>query len=332
MTFPAATPAPTSRTTMRAAVIAAPGQLTFAEVPVPEPGPGEVRVRLRGCGVCGSSLPLWEGREWFTYPTEPGKPGHEGWGVVDKLGGGVTGLDVGDGVALLSYHAFAEYDTAPADAVVKLPEVLADSPFPGEPLGCAMNILERSDIRPGQYVAVIGIGFMGALLTQLAARAGARVIAISRRAFALELAREMGAVETLELDDHYEIIDRVKDLTDGRLCDRVIEAVGLQGPLTLAGELTQERGRLVIAGYHQDGLREVNLQLWGWRGIDVINAHERAQERYLGGMRRAVQAVAAGAFDPSPLYTHSFAFDDLGAAFEAMRTRPTGFLKGLVTL
>ena len=317
---------------MRAAVLKAPGQFTFEEVPVPEPGPGEVRVRLSGCGVCGSSLPLWEGREWFTYPAEPGKPGHEGWGTVDALGDGVTGLEPGDAVALLSYHAFAEYDSAPAEAVVKLPDALKDTPFPGEPLGCALNILARSDIQAGQSVAIVGIGFMGALLTQLAANAGAHVVAISRRPFSLQIARQMGAAEVLELDDYYQIIDRVKELTGGELCDRVVEATGLQGPLTLAGELTKERGRLIIAGYHQDGLREVNLQLWGWRGLDVINAHERAQERYIGGIRRAVERVAAHTFDPTPLYTHRFALDELGTAFETMRTRPDGFLKALVTI
>ena len=294
------------------------------------PESGQVRVRLEGCGICGSNLPVWEGRPWFEYPLLPGKPGHEGWGRVDALGAGVAGLAVGDPVALLSYHAFAEYDLAPAAAVVKLPVALADAPFPAEPLGCAMNVLERSDIRPGQHVAVVGIGFLGALLTQLAAHAGAQVIAISRRTFALELARSLGAQETLVLDDFYPVIERVKTLTYGRLCERVIEATGLQGPLTLAGELTGERGRLIIAGYHQDGLREVNLQLWGWRGLDVVNAHEREQARYLAGMRRAVEAVAAGALTPAPLYTHSFALDELGAAFEMMRRLTDGFLKALV--
>ena len=315
---------------MRAAVIEAPGRIGFERVPVPEPKVGEVRVRLEGCGVCGSSLPLWEGREWFSYPEAPGKPGHEGWGVVDRLGDGVEGLEVGDRVALLSYHAFAEYDTAPAEAVVRLPDGLGT--FPGEPLGCAVNVLERSGIEAGQHVAVVGVGFLGALLTGLAVRAGAQVIAVSRRPFSLQIAREMGAAETLVLDDWYEIIERVKGLTNGNLCDSVIEAAGVQETLTLAGELTRERGRLVIAGYHQDGLREVNLQLWGWRGLDVINAHERAQARYISGMRRAVEKVAAGAFDPSPLYTHTFPFENLGDAFEAMRTRPDGFLKALVSL
>jgi threonine dehydrogenase-like Zn-dependent dehydrogenase len=91
----------------------------------------------------------------------------------------------------------------------------------------------------------------------------------------------------------------VKALTDGKWCERVIECTGLQWPLDLAGELTAERGRLVIAGYHQDGLRQVNLQLWNWRGIDVINAHERDPQAYVDGMKRAVDADDQGVLDPS---------------------------------
>src|SRR4051812_16725883 len=72
--------------TMRAAVLAAPGQARIEPTPRPEPGPGEVRIRIEGCGVCGSNLPVWEGRPWFGYPLESGAPGHEGWGVVDAIG------------------------------------------------------------------------------------------------------------------------------------------------------------------------------------------------------------------------------------------------------
>src|SRR3954464_7199712 len=122
---------------MRACVIAAPGRADMQTLVRPEPGPGEVLVRLEGSGVCASSLPLWEGREWFQYPQPPGAPGHEGWGRVAAVGGGVTGLNEGDRVAALSYRAHAEYDLAEASAVVALPAALADRALPGEPLGCA---------------------------------------------------------------------------------------------------------------------------------------------------------------------------------------------------
>ena len=315
---------------MRAVTITAPKRVRIEEAAIPEPSPTQVCVRLEGCGVCGSNLPVWEGRPWFEYPFRAGAPGHEGWGVIERVGEEVTGLKVGDRVAMLSYHAYAEYDVAEAGQVVKLPDSLDGEPFPGEPLGCAVNVFRRSGIGCNQTVAIVGIGFLGAILTRLASQARARVIAISRRPFALQMAREFGAAETVVMDDHWRIIERVKELTDGKGCECVIEAVGLQWPLDLATELTRERGRLIIAGYHQDGLRQVNMQLWNWRGLDVINAHERDPKVYVEGIGLAVDAVARGELDPSPLYTHIFKLDELADALETARNRPDGFLKALV--
>jgi threonine dehydrogenase-like Zn-dependent dehydrogenase len=316
--------------TMRAASIIGPQQMSLEYIELPEPGPAQVRIRLEGCGVCGSNLPMWEGRPWFQYPSLPGSPGHEGWGVVDATGEGVTSLIVGDRVTALTYRAFAEYDIADAAAVVSLPKDLIDRPFPGEPLGCAINAFRRSDIQAGHTVAIIGIGFLGAVLTRLASRAGARVIAISRRPFALELARELGADVTIPLEDHGRIVDDVSRLTSGEGVDRAIEVVGLQWPLDLAAELTRIRGRLIIAGYHQDGARQVNMQLWNWRGLDVINAHERDPAMYVEGIRGAVEAVSTGVLNVEQLYTHTFRLNQLDEALETMRTRPDGFLKALV--
>jgi threonine dehydrogenase-like Zn-dependent dehydrogenase len=316
--------------TMRAAVIAAPREVRIETLTLPEPGAGQVRIRVEGCGVCHSNVPVWEGRDWFRYPLAPGNPGHEGWGRVDALGAGVRELEPGTRVAFLSSSAFADHDVVPQAAVVVLPRSLDDQPVPGEPLGCALNIFRRSEVRAGQTVAIIGVGFLGALLCRLASHAGARVIALARRPFAQDIARRYGAAVVLSMEDHGRIVDHVRELTGGRLCERVIECVGAQWPLDLAGELTAERGRLVIAGFHQDGPRQVNLFLWNWRGLDVINAHERDPAAYVAGIRLAVDAVTSGRLDPRPLYTHEFALDALGQAFEAVRTRPDGFLKALV--
>ena len=318
--------------TMRAAVFAGSEQVAVERVLLPEPGPGEARVRLEGCGVCASNLLPWEGSPWTAYPLAGGAPGHEGWGRIDAIGADVTDLALGERVTLLSGRAYAEYDVALAEQVVPLPAALDSQPFPGEPLGCAINIVRRSEIQAGQTVAIVGIGFLGALLTRLAANAGARVIAISRRPFSLDVARQFGAHETIAMDDHQRVVERVRALTDDAGCERVIEAVGKQWPLDLAAELTRERGRLVIAGYHQDGPRQVNMQLWNWRGLDVINAHERDARIYVEGIRAAVEMVARGDLDPSPLYTHRYNLDDLDAALAATRDRPAGFLKALVTL
>ena len=312
---------------MRAAAISAPGEISILKTQIPEPNRNQLLVHIEGCGVCASNIPPWEGKPWFAYPMAPGALGHEAWGTVEDVGSAVRGFTQGDRVAILSNNAYADYDVCDSSSAVPLPAGLDETAFPGEPLGCAMNIFQRSNIGKEHTVAIVGVGFLGALLTQLASATGARVIALSRRGFALGIAKEMGATGTARLDD---AIETVRCLTSDRLCDIVIECTGKQSPLDIAGEITRERGRLVIAGYHQDGPRQINMQLWNWRGLDVINAHERNPRVYVDGIRKAIRAVEAGLLNPVPLYTHSFPLERLGDAFNMVAQRPEGFMKALI--
>ena len=315
--------------TMLAAVFDGGEQVRVSTAPRPRPGRGQARVRLHGCGICASNLPVWAGRPWFQYPFAPGAPGHEGWGEIDDAGDDVGEWRPGDRVALLSGNAYAEYDVADTDALVRVPGSFADRPMPGEPLACAMNIWRRSDIRAGQTVAIVGVGFIGARLIQLARHAGANVIALSRREYALEVARGCGAGTTLGTDDRHAAIGAVNELTGGG-CPRVIEAAGEQVTLDIASAISAEGGRLVIAGYHQDGPRQVDMQQWNWRGLDVINAHERDRAVALQGLREAMRAVEDGRIDPFPLLTHAYPLARIGDAFQALSDRPDGFLKAMV--
>src|SRR4051794_18857336 len=122
---------------MKAAVITRPGAAVTVEARVPEPGPGEILIHVEGCGVCGSSLPLWEGREWFEYPGQAGAPGHEVWGRTSD----------GRRVAALSFRGFAEWDVAREVDLVELPDALDGAPFPGEALACAVNVVRRAGVR-----------------------------------------------------------------------------------------------------------------------------------------------------------------------------------------
>ena len=276
----------TAVATMAAAVVAAPGEARVERVAVPEPGPNEALVRIEGCGVCASSIPLWQGRDWFSYPLEPGAPGHEGWGIVK---GGA--LPQGMRVALLSHHAFAEYDVAPAEHCVPI-----DEPLPGEALACAVNVVRRAEVSEGTRVAVVGMGFLGTVVAELCERRGAEVARVRRDTPVL------GAFE------------------------RVIECAGTQSALDTASRLVAERGRLVIAGYHQDGPRIVDLQSWNWRGIDVVNAHERDPATYVRGMREAAELDLG----MDRLLTHRFPLERADEAFELARTRPDGFVKAVL--
>lgn len=316
--------------TMTAWQLTAPGRIEPQSCECPEPGPHEVRIRMEGCGLCASGIPVWEGRSWFSYPQEKGHPGHEGYGTVDKTGAEVSRLAIGDRVTGLMSHAFAEYDLANETELIKVPAELHHMPLPGEPLGCAMNIFKRSRIAGNQKVAIIGGGFLGSILTQLAHQAGAEVFAISQRPYSLNMASRMGADHTIPFNDQEATAGRIDELTRKEGCDCVLEATGVQAALDLATKLVAFGGRIVVAGFHQGGLRQVNMQEWNWKGIDVINAHERDPRKYMTGITEALRALKNGTLDVGPLFTHFYPPDRLPEAFETLVKRPEGFVKGII--
>jgi threonine dehydrogenase-like Zn-dependent dehydrogenase len=267
-------------TSIDAVAVVRPRAAQRVRVARPEPDDGQVVVRVEGCGICSSSLPLWEGRPWFEYPLPPGEPGHEAWG---RLADGTR-------VAFLTQRGYAEYAAVDESTIVEIPE--DGRPFPGEALACAVNIVRRARIRAGDRVAIVGMGFIGTAVAQLVP----------------------GAIE----------VGRGREV-DGDF-ERVIECVGTQQALDAASRLVATGGVLVIAGYHQDGPRTVDLQSWNWRGIDVVNAHERDDAQVVSGLREAAQGI----FDLDWLVTHTLPLDRLADAFELARTRPPGFLKAVV--
>ena len=111
---------------------------------------------------------------------------------------------------------------------------------------------------------------------------------------------------------------------------RVIEAAGTQASLDTAARLVATGGTLVIAGYHQDGPRTVDLQSWNWRGIDVVNAHERDPRLAVEAIEEAVRLAVSGELDVVGLVTHTFPLESLSQAFAAASRRPAGFLKAVV--
>ena len=310
---------------MRAAVFQGDGRSSIEDRPGPEPGPGEVLVALEGCGICASNLPAWQGRPWFRYPLEAGAPGHEPWGRVVACGDGVRGLEAGMRVTGLSWRAYAQHDLARAEHLVIVPERYDGLPIPGEALACGMNVFLRCAIEPGLRIAVVGAGFIGGLAVQLAHAAGARVTAFSRRRWSRERAREQGAVAAHPIGE-----GTAAEHEGSWPC--VVECTGTQAGLDLASKLVAVRGRLVIAGYHQEGLRSVDMQDWNWKGIDVINAHERDPARYVAGLAEALAAMDRKELEPWPLFTHRFGLEAIDEAFRLMQDAPEGYTKALLCL
>ena len=213
---------------MRAAVVHAFDQaLRIEDRPVPEPGPGQVVVRMETCGICHTDIHAAHG-DWPIKPTPPFVPGHEGVGIVERLGSGVAHLAEGDRVAIpwlgyacghcefcasgretlcLEQHdsgytvdgAYAEYACADADFVGRVPEGL--DPLDAAPLTCAgvttYKAVKVSGARSSDLVAVFGIGGLGHLALQYARIAGGTVAAVDLYDTKLQLARDLGAEHTV---------------------------------------------------------------------------------------------------------------------------------------
>jgi 2-desacetyl-2-hydroxyethyl bacteriochlorophyllide A dehydrogenase len=313
---------------MKTSVIESPGRIVIMDTELPVIGEKDVLVKLEGTGVCASNLPVWEGREWFSYPFEPGAPGHEGFGKVAAVGEGVSEVSIGDQVALISYNAFAEFDKADINNVVRIPSFMSGSPFPGEPAACAVNVFKRSDIR-GQTVLIIGAGYLGCLLIQLIRNAGSEVTVVSRRKTSLDFAGAAGASHLVQMGDYHNTLAELRAAyPDG--FHTIIEATGAQSSLDLATELISVRGRLVIAGYHQDGPRTINMQQWNWKGIDVVNAHERDTAVYRQGLEEAIELAGKGVLQPEKYITHYLSFENINDAFRLLRERPENFMKAVI--
>jgi NADPH2:quinone reductase len=287
-------------------------------------------VRLDGCGICSSHLSIWEGRPWFAYPREAGAPGHEGWGVIEAVGPSVRGLEIGDRVAMLSRHAYAEFDVAPSDRVIALPEELDDEPFPAESFGLALSIFERSCIRAGHVVAILGDGFIELLLVQLCADAGAHVVLFSEREDTWPLAEAMDVEATIGVANDRKGINRALQLTAGRGFDCVIELTGKQRSLQVADAIAADRATLVLDRESYEWPRNLYTEAWQQREIRVVNAHGRSLSRRVDDVRKAIEAALLGKLDPFPLLTHKVPLRSLDHGFRLLRDRPAGFVKALM--
>ncbi len=316
---------------MKACVVAGPRKHEIVELPVPQIDENEVLIKVSVCGVCASELHPWEngiGKEFHVF-------GHEPVGVIEKVGAHVTGFQAGDRVTGLIHRAFAEYAKADYRHIVKVPDELDDLEALGEPLSCLVSGANRTPVSIGDKVAIIGTGFMGLGFMQLMKMKGAgTMIAVGLRQDALQHALRFGADAAVlphEVDEKYKVVDW--DQMD-RGVNVAVEASGTQGGLDLAGEMTAVHGTMAVVGYHQGngGSRNVNMQLWNWKAIHVINAHERRNHVHMEAMKTGLELIRQGRFNMKEMITHVYRYDEVDKAFEAIKHKPQGFIKAVIQL
>src|SRR5215211_6032234 len=306
---------------MKIAALQGPRQFEVIDAPVPEIAPDEVLLRVAACGVCTSELDQWEGKANINYPHYPG---HEVSGIVEKVGSKVQSFKPGDKVgAWVTSRGFAEYVSVKAEYCFPAGDVPLDLAL-AEPMACAVNAVELANLSLGDDVVIIGAGFMGNLMQKLITLQGPRrLIVADVRQDALERARQLGASHVVDIIQE-NLPERVKELTEGKGADASFEVTGLQAPLQMVGEVTRMSGKVVIVGYHQGGLRQINVAYWNWMAFQVINAHFRELETIQRGMRIGMRLLTSGRLSLEGLVTHRFSLADVNEAFRVAHEKPAG--------
>jgi 2-desacetyl-2-hydroxyethyl bacteriochlorophyllide A dehydrogenase len=335
---------------VRAVTFQEPGRVALDERPEPEPlAPDDAVVRVEATGICGSDLPIYHGR----VKVEPGFViGHEFVGTVLAAGDAVTRVNVGDRVLGCfhtacgscfycmrgDYHACDEarvfghgatlgsLQGAQAEQVLvpranltlrRVPEGLSDDValFAGDVMGTGYHAVVEAGVRPGDVVAVLGLGPVGLCAVQVARASGAaRVIAIDTVADRLEVARGFGA-EAVHLTEE-DPRGAVNAASEGRGADVCVDAVGHPEVLELAARMARKAGTISAIGVYAERV-EVHMGIIWIKALSLRSGRANV----IAHVDAVLGMMSAGVLDPTPLVSRHMTLDDAPEAYEAYANR-----------
>jgi len=336
--------------TMKAAVVRAFGKpLTIEELPVPSPGPGEVLVKIMATGVCHTDLHAADG-DWPVKPTPPFVPGHEGAGIVAALGAGVTNLKEGDAVGIAWLHdacgscehcitgwetlcesqhnsgygvngSFAEYALGAAAYVGRLPASVDFAAI--APILCAgvttYKGIKETEARPGEWLAISGIGGLGHLGIQYAKAMGLRVVALDVSEEKLALARSRGA----ELAVNAKASDAVAQViacTNGGAHGVLVTAAS-PSAFSQALQLARRRGTVSLVGL-PPGTFAMPI-------VDMVLKRITVRGSIVGTRKDLAEALEFAARGKVRAHIHEARLEDINPVFAELRA---GKVDGRVVL
>jgi len=304
--------------------IVGPRRSEIVEEADPVPAADQVLVDVVACGVCTSDIAPWR-----SGPKDaPIRLGHEIVGRVVSAGAHAGRWQPGDLVTGLGDRGFATRAVMESRAILPVPTGIAPEYAIGEPIADLEEALARTHPKAGDTIAVVGLGFMGLGLVQLAkTRAPGLLVGVdpseAARARAIALGADL-AFHPDELPAEF----RGDGALDRRL-DIVLEATGVTPGLATAGVLARPFGTLAVVGYHHTGDAMMDMNLW-YKAVTVVNGFCPDRTRLMAAMTDALGLIAQRRISYEPLITHRFALAEVDAAYELMDNRDESFVKSVV--
>ncbi len=294
----------------------------------------EILVKTHATGICGQDKNLFNGiippsgglntemRNVFGYPYYFG---HEAGGTVVEVGRNIRKYKAGDNVIAFAWvETYSDYFKAGEKDLEPAPDGLdLDLVSLGEPIGCAVFSGLCSKVQLGDTVAVIGMGFAGQVIAQVARKKGAhQVIGVDVVAGKLELAKSLGldhAVNSSETDP----LEAILDLTGGEGADVVVEVAGTGEAVQLCNDAVKHNGVLVFYSWITRNIN-LNISRWHNNSLEIVNTglvHHGVLQRHIW-VPKALKPVLLGQVDIAPLITHTYPLAEIGKAMETANEDP----------
>jgi threonine dehydrogenase-like Zn-dependent dehydrogenase len=312
---------------MRFSQLIGPRSSAVLDAPDPSPTADQVLVDVLACGVCTSDRRAW--REQAT-PERPIRLGHEIVGRIVEVGSAEHGWRAGDTVTGLGGDGFATRALLDARTILPVPAGIPPELSLGEPLAVLVEALGRTGIRPGDRVAIVGLGFMGLALVQLTRQLlPATIVGIDPDPNARARGDRAGCAETFAPDDIPRHYLEAGPASDDRRMDAVLESAGVESALRVSAGLVRPHGVVNVIGYHSGGPTRLDMDLW-YKGATIVNGFSPQRPRVVAAMAAGLDLIAKRQFSFVPLVTHRLRLDQVDEAFTLMERREPGFVKSVI--
>lgn len=289
----------------------------------------QLLIQVKFCGLCNWELNHWKGtaEQFRNYPYVPG---HEWVGYVAEVGKNVTSFKVGDAVTGLRFGAFGEYHVVDEHNCHKIAQGIPLENALGEPLKCVTTVLRATKMEAGDFGLILGCGPMGLWCTQgLAGKTLAGLIAVDVSDDKLELAKKYGATHTINPTKE-NVVDAIREITDGKMCDFVVEGTGIPKLLNEGMNYLRRYGRLILMSSHESDCKEFDFRPAIARGITLHVAHGSTD--LPGDMVRAMNLINNGTFHNEEIVSHRFKLEDINEAFKTLENKPQDYIKGVIEM
>jgi L-iditol 2-dehydrogenase len=320
---------------MRAVQCVAPGEVRFVEAPKPELQPGHALVRTLLVSLCGSDVHMVYYAPPAEYPFPVGTTGHEVIGLIEAVDAPGCALQPGDVALVLAppQTAMSEYYLAPVDDVLLLPKGRPlEQLLMSQQLGTVIFALKRLPGLLGKDVAIIGQGSAGLFFDAMCRRLGAdRVIGLDIISHRVAAGPQFGATHIVN-NAQEDALAAVARITGGKLADVVIEAAGEAETINLAASLLRVGGHLMYFGVPR--AHHLTFDFWTLfrKYCYTTTSGGSPFEPGRRSFYAALDLVARGEIDVTPLLTHRLAFEQVVQGYELMRTRADGAIKVVVEM